>query len=97
MQELSIALPKGVPTPKYQLFQRVRYTYAQQSPREGTVTGFEYISAAAALAEGFGSYGWQYSIRPEAGVNKPLEALVGARFESVIVEEPNIEGVANDA
>ncbi|NER82911.1 MAG: hypothetical protein F6K42_25820 [Leptolyngbya sp. SIO1D8] len=56
---LSIALPDSVPTPKFQLFQRVRYYYTAQKQSQGTITGFGYISPAAALAEGLGSYGWQ--------------------------------------
>ena len=96
MQLFSIALPKDVPTPKYQLFQWVRYT-AKPKPAEGVITGMGYISPAVALAEGFGTCGWQYEIRREAGIGKPLEDLVGKCFEAEIVEESNIEGMDDDA
>ncbi|MBE7384352.1 MAG: hypothetical protein F6J95_023435 [Leptolyngbya sp. SIO1E4] len=97
---LSITLPEGVLAPKYRLFQRVRYT-AKPKSTEGVITGMGYISPAVALAEGFGTCGWQYEIRHEAGIGKPLEDLVGKCFEAEIVEEASIEGevegVADDA
>ena len=80
-------LPCPVPEPKYRLF---------QCTPKGTVVGYEYVSAAAALAEGLSWWGWVYAVRPWSGVGMTAEELVGKKLEGQRVRECDIEAQYDD-
>ena len=87
MNQFTTTLSDHIPEPKYRLF---------QCTPKGTVVGYEYVSAAAALVEGLSWYGWVYAVRPWSGVGMAAEELIGKDLQGQRVRECDIEGVSED-
>ena len=92
---LIVTLPDGIPAPKFEMFQQVRY-----GSRVGTIVAMRWVCALEAILEDEEAYGWAYSIsyvygkRPEDMVNKSdsMETTFCVFERSLVAVTPSVEG-----
>lgn len=94
-QMIMSTLPANIPTPQFELFQKVRVVRSSRV-RVGVITGFYYDDLNTALLNQTGCVGWHYVINYAVCAsekqlltlinNDPSETLCGWEIEKYCVE-----------
>ena len=91
MRTFTVPLPEGVPEPKFQYWQRVKFKH-NDAPM--TITGIQWTDVSMALATRVDA-GWHYCVTSLFGVKtlEELDAVMSTSWEETTIHEDSLEAL----